>query len=565
MVSYQKRDMKKIISAVAIASLTLAACDNMGGFFKNESTHNAADSASSNINSIVTRDMSITPRNAYSDLFLDSTIMEQYIQRQKINDTLARDLRNFYNTRNYQYAWFTTQGVTEQGRNFWNLYDSNIDNTQYKADSVLDKRLDTLLIEDTLQIGANDTSFIQTELAITKEFIHYAKANGNADWRYMIPTKKINALELADSLSNKIDTAQLANNRPYMLMRGELKRYHEIAKTGGWQPINLGAKSIKKGASLPAIASLKKRLRLSGDYTANDTTTQFTDSLEVAIKSLQERYGFRPTGVITDTLVNALNVPIEQRIQQLLINMNRMAWMPVNQRNEVIEVNVPAYMLHVYENNAKAFDMEVVVGKQGTNTMMFTGTLDQVVFNPSWNIPQSIVESEILPAMQKDPNYLKKNNMEIVSNGTIPQIRQLPGQKNPLGKVKFLFPNSYEIYLHDSPAKDLFAIDKRAFSHGCIRLADAFKMAQYLLKDQSNWTPEKIQQAMNGNKEQIVKLQKPVPVIINYYTAWVDDNGRVNFRDDIYKHDMFTASRMFTNDNNTSTLSPSSDTTQKAG
>ena len=244
--------------------------------------------------------------------------------------------------------------------------------------------------------------------------------------------------------------------------------------------------------------------------------------------------------------------------------MNRMAWMPAQQRNQVIEVNVPAYMLRVYENNNKALEMEVIVGKQGTNTMIFTGNLDQIVFSPSWNIPQSIVESEILPAIQKDPNYLKKNNMEIVSNGSIPQIRQLPGEENPLGKVKFLFPNSYEIYFHDSPAKELFTKDKRAFSHGCIRLADATKMAQYLLKGQSEWTPEKIQQAMNSNKEQTVNLQKPVPVIINYYTAWVDDNGKINFRDDVYKHDMYTASSMFTNSYNTNPLNHSSDASRKA-
>ena len=559
-------DMKKIISAVAIVSITFTACDNMSGFFKNESAHNAADSTSANMASLVVRDVSITPANAYSDLFLDSTVMEQYIQQQQVPDTVARDLRNFYNTRNYQFAWFTTQGVTEQGRNFWNLYEATIDNKNYKLDTALNRRLDTLLAEDTLNVSAADSNFIRTEIALTKEFIHYAKTNGNTEWRYMVPIKKIDALQLADSISNNMDTARFAGNRPYMQMREQIRRYYQIAQQGGWQPITLETKRITKGASSPSITHLKKRLQLTGDYTANDTTSLFNDSLEVAIRSVQDRFGFQPTGIITDTLVNALNVPVEQRIQQLLVNINRMAWMPVKQYNHFIEVNVPAYMLQVYENNTKAFDMEVVVGKEGSSTMMFTDSLDQIVFNPNWNIPQSIVQSEILPAMQKDPNYLKKNNMEIIGNNdSIPQIRQLPGKGNPLGRIKFLFPNSYEIYFHDSPTKELFAKDKRAFSHGCIRLADATKMAQYLLKGQAGWTPEKIQQAMNSNKEQTVKLQKPVPVLINYYTAWVDDKGRVNFREDIYRHDMATAARMFTNGTTSSVNNTSNtfDTTRR--
>ncbi|HYH14373.1 MAG TPA: L,D-transpeptidase family protein [Flavisolibacter sp.] len=540
--------MKKFFCGVAVLSILISSCDNLSGFFKSESEHNAADSASNKMAAVVARDMSITPANAYSDLFLDSTTLEQYILQEKITDTLARDLRNFYNKRNYQYAWFVTQGMTEQGRSFWNLYDSKTDDVNYKADTTLDKRLDTLMTKDSLHIAATDSVFIKTELALTKEFIHYAKVNGQNNWQNLVPAKKIDAMQLADSLIKQNDTAQYATNRPYMKLREQLKRYHSIAQQGGWQPIALGAKVVKKGVSSPAISSIKKRLQLSGDYNSNDTTAQFNDSLEVAIKSVQERFGYKPTGIITDTLVNSLNIPVEQRIQQLLINMNRMAWMPAQNQDKIIEVNIPAFMLQALENNQKAFDMEVVVGKEGTNTMMFTGNLNQIVFSPSWNIPQSIVENEIMPAMKKDPNYLKKRNMEIVTqNGTIPQIRQLPGKENALGKVKFLFPNSYDIYFHDTPAKGLFEQENRAFSHGCIRLADATKMAQYLLRDQSEWTPEKIQQAMNSNKEQTVKLQKPVPVMINYYTAWVDDKGQVHFRNDIYKHDSVTAARMFTN------------------
>lgn len=180
--------------------------------------------------------------------------------------------------------------------------------------------------------------------------------------------------------------------------------------------------------------------------------------------------------------------------------------------------------------------------------MMFNGDLNQVVFNPHWNVPESIVREELMPKMKKDPNYLKSQNMEIVSQkDSIPVVRQLPGVKNSLGRVKFLFPNNYEIYLHDTPDKSLFAKKDRALSHGCIRVAQPEQLAAYLLRNQGDWTPERIQQAMNSGKEQTVQLNRPMPVAITYYTAWVDRNGQLHFRDDVYHHDDRTARMMFTN------------------
>jgi murein L,D-transpeptidase YcbB/YkuD len=220
-------------------------------------------------------------------------------------------------------------------------------------------------------------------------------------------------------------------------------------------------------------------------------------------------------------------------------------------------------MLNVYEGNSKAFEMKVVVGKQGTNTTMFTGDLNQIVFSPYWNIPASIVKNEIMPAIKNNPNYLQKNHMEIVKkNDSVPTIRQMPGKDNPLGKVKFLFPNSYDIFFHDTPAKGLFEKSKRAYSHGCIRLEDAKKLAAYLLKDDPSWTSEKIDQAMNSGKEQFVRVKRSVPVVITYFTAWVDENGQLNFRDDVYQHDAKTAERMFGTASLTQPI-PQNDSTKK--
>jgi murein L,D-transpeptidase YcbB/YkuD len=194
--------------------------------------------------------------------------------------------------------------------------------------------------------------------------------------------------------------------------------------------------------------------------------------------------------------------------------------------------------------------MPVVVGKEGHNTTMFSDDLTTIVFSPYWNVPTSIVKKEIMPAMQRNPNYLSKNHMEIVSNGGgIPVIRQVPGPHNSLGRVKFLFPNSFSIYFHDTPSKSLFERDKRAFSHGCIRLSDPVKMANYLLENAPEWTPQKIEDAMNSGKEKWVVLKHKVPVIITYYTAWVDENQLMNFRDDVYGNDAVFASKLFSTSN----------------
>lgn len=228
------------------------------------------------------------------------------------------------------------------------------------------------------------------------------------------------------------------------------------------------------------------------------------------------------------------------------MNMDRMRWVAHEPNGHLIVVNIPEFVMHVYEGKQKVFDIDVVVGKEGHNTMMFNGDLNQVVFSPYWNVPPSIVAKEILPAIEKNPNYLAKENMEITGNDDgLPVVRQKPGTKNALGKVKFLFPNSFNIYFHDTPAKSLFNKDQRAYSHGCIRLREPEKLANYVLRNQPEWTPEKISEAMNSGDEKYVKVKNPIPVVITYYTAWVDENGRLNFRGDIYGHDARLAEKMF--------------------
>ncbi len=533
-----------------VAVVAFSSCTQVAGWFGNntDSTQINADSSSY---AAYARDESITAANAYSDLFLDSNAVERFIQQQKLPDTTANVMRSFYKVRNYQYAWFSSEGPTEQARGLWSLYASEKDSASVN-DSLgnLSNRMDTLLQKDSVTVAKEDSSFIQTELALTQNFIHYASAHpqhiSRNDIFYMVPAKKVDAMTYADSILNKQkDTALYAGNKTYSQLKNQLASYYNIAKNGGWGTIPAGAQ-LKKGSKSPAVATLKKRLIATNDYSGTDTSAVYSDSLATAVKAFQERNGLKPTGVVNDSMVTMLNVPVEERIQQLLINMNRSLWLTPRTDSNRIEVNIPLQMLVVYSDSGRTMQMPVIVGKEGNNTVMFSSAINQVVFNPTWNIPESIVKNEIMPKMKADATYLKKNNIEIVSQkDSIPVLRQLPGKDNALGRVKFLFPNTHDIYLHDTPDKSLFAKKDRALSHGCIRVADATKLAQFLLKGQKDWNEKSVADAMNSNKEQTVTLEHPYPVTISYFTAFVDETGYMNFRNDLYGHDQETMKKMF--------------------
>lgn len=507
---------------------------------------------------ITKRDFSITPSNAYNNLFFDSAVLVKFFTDNKIENKIIRRMTSFYNARNYQLAWFTNDGLTEQARGFWNMHNYQ---TTYANDSALkDKSLQTKMDgftaeEDGFTVSPSDKNIINTELKLTQHFILYTLNNiedgfvKRKEMERFIPRKKEDALLLADSLLSKKhkDNKYYEDvNNTYKLLKEKLEKYYAIAKQGGWPQIMAASKQLKKGISSPEIVILKKRLQFTNDMAA-DTTPLFNETLEAGIKNFQIRFGYTPTGILTDGQIKDMNVPVVNRIQQLLINMGRMQWMINEPKGQMIVVNIPEFILHVKDGAKKVFDMNVVVGKEGHNTMMFTGNLNQVVFSPYWNLPESIVKKEILPAMERNPNYLASHHMEITGNeGGLPVIRQLPGDDNSLGKVKFLFPNSFNIYFHDTPAKSLFDKDKRAYSHGCIRLSDPEKMANYVLKDNTEWSPESINSAMNSQEEKYVKLKNPIPVLITYYTAWVDENNLLHFADDIYGHDKAVIEKMFT-------------------
>jgi len=501
-------------------------------------------------------DKSITPSNAFNNLFLDSNKIKDFLTNHEEYSGFEQQYQDFYKQRNYEYAWFDTSGIGEQAVNFVNLLNSTI--ADLNDSSLYNKKMMSLYNKFLTDSTAHeDKSPLQTELYLTGQFFKYvAKVYNGSDvdaeeLGWFIPRKKVDFTAMLDStIANKgrEEDRILPLNNQYKKLQAALTQYYSIKSKMLWDSIPVPAKGYKKGDSAVAIVQIKRRLQLLGDMPQGDTTGKFNDSLKTALKSFQTRMGLSSTGTINKATMQELNYPIEARIKQLLINLERDRWMPGETDSSYIMVNIPEYKLHVYEGGKQQFEMNVIVGKEGTGTVIFTGKLKYIVFSPYWNVPQSIVKKEIVPGMDRDPNYLAEHHMEITGqeNG-LPVVRQLPGDDNSLGHVKFLFPNSYDIYLHDTPQRDLFTATNRSFSHGCIRVQYPDTLAQYLLRDKPEWTQEKIDSCMHLQDEKWVTLDKPVRVFIGYFTAWVDNDGKLNFRKDIYGHDAKMAEKLFSN------------------
>jgi murein L,D-transpeptidase YcbB/YkuD len=243
-----------------------------------------------------------------------------------------------------------------------------------------------------------------------------------------------------------------------------------------------------------------------------------------------------------------MNVPVEARVRQIELNMERWRWLPRDLGDRHILVNIPEMRLDVIEHGAPALSMRVVVGKPDTQTPIFNDTMTYLVFAPTWNVPADIAQKETLPAVLADPNFLNRMNMEVVDAtgktvdpGSIDlaspekyRFRQRPGDSNALGLVKFMFPNQFNVYLHDTPADSLFARASRSFSHGCVRLEQPEKLAEYVLHDQPEWTADRIREAMHSGEEKIVKLKTGIPGYLGYWTARVSADHQVQFRKDVY-------------------------------
>lgn len=481
--------------------------------------------------------------NSEQELFFDTLQIELFIKAHPQLKEYASSIRKFYNGRHFAYAWYNKNGLIEQAGNL-------TDRVKNLKDEGINKDIPYRVALDSM-IYAKPTKKpdINLELMLTAQYFVFAKlawegmdASISKSAQWFLPRKKIAYDAYLDSMikapAKFAGTTVAPVYRQYDLLKNFLIKYRNLEQTDNWQPIVADKKSYKPGDSSDIIAKIKTRLFKLEDFKGDTTDIHYDEELLTAVKQFQQRNGMSPDGSIGPGTLTELNTSLKKRIRQLLVNMERSRWLPVQVDSSYLGVNIPEFKLHVYHSDSLLWSGNVVVGQSLHKTVIFSGDMKYVVFSPYWNVPTSIVRNEILPAMRRNRNYITQHQMEITGySGALPVVRQKPGPKNSLGLVKFLFPNSYDIYLHDTPAKSLFGESSRAFSHGCIRVENPTKLAEFLLKNNKGWDVTKIKTAMNAGKEQYVTLKKKVPVYIAYFTAFTDRNNLLNFRKDIYSRD----------------------------
>lgn len=505
-------------------------------------------------------------------------------------DTLqaVNDLYKFYSERGFRLAWIDPMRgplpvSTELLYAISQADFQGLDPKDYHLGAIESMIAKINAFSPHVKTKKNFETMADADLLMTDAYLLYAKhlMIGRINPETIDPEWRVNhgsihpAGILERALASGTITASLMELPPHQIGYGRLKlalaQYQAIAKSGGWPPVSAEKKLLKKGDSGHAVAGLRKRLMASGDLADPVPTGRigfmtFDSGLVRGVKAFQRRNGLKPDGIVGKNTLAALNAPIEDRIRQIKLNLERWRWLPRNQGNPHIEVNIADFRLHVIEDDHSVLDMRVVVGKPFAQTPVFSAWMTYLVFSPFWSVPQSIAKDELLPEIRKNPDYLKENNMELLKgwgknetvidpadvdwNAVTPEhfpfhIRQRPGGDNPLGKVKFMMPNPFEVYLHDTSAPNLFSHTTRTFSHGCMRIDKPLALAEYLLQGAPEWTPEAITAAMNRGVKQIVSLPRPVQVHVVYTTAWVDEKGRVQFRPDIYGRDERIAAVFF--------------------
>ncbi len=349
-----------------------------------------------------------------------------------------------------------------------------------------------------------------------------------------------------------------AKDPAYQQLQRALEAHQKLAKKqeGGWPSIPPGPK-IEPGEQGPRVAVLRARLMVtdSAKQLKSRQPDLYDEALVAAVKRFQERHGIDPDGTIGPSTLVALNVSLEQRTHQIERNLVRWGERPGLMEGRYVAVNIPDYTLSLMEGDKPQLTMRVVVGMRNWQTPIFHAQMTHIVFNPRWHVPTKIAVKEVIPDIKKDPNYLAKKGMRVLTNqdGKVQEVdpatidwedaaqwrqytfHQDSGAGNALGRVKFLFPNQYDVYLHDTPSKSFFQRSARALSHGCIRVQKPLDLAVAILGQEPNpWTEERIKAAINRGTEQFVKLTNTLPVYLYYQTAWVDAAGVMQFRNDIY-------------------------------
>jgi murein L,D-transpeptidase YcbB/YkuD len=508
---------------------------------------------------------------------VESQVRPEYVAQGTEGVRLWNTLKSFYAARGYQPAWigrhFARPQLDHLVKAIEKAEQSGLDPADYSLPEIVTRQAE--LSRDAGGIQRDPVRLVEMDIWLTYSFLRYAShlLNGRFDPNELgpnwsaTPSKKdlANLLEtsLAQNVVEQVPEHLAPRHSQYAALQRALARYREIAAAGTWASIP-ETKALKRGGQHPSLRIIRRNLALVEDLSGaddvlkqNDGNPAFDEVLEQAVRKFEARHGLKIDGVIDPEFILAMNVSPDERVRQIELNLERLRWLPESLGDNHLSINIPAFELAAMEEGKSVLTMRVIVGKSENPTPVFSDRLTHVVFSPYWNIPDTIAIKETIPAIQKDPEYLAKNQIDVI-RGSGPdaepldpatidwsvaatdksyKFRQRPGPDNSLGHVKFLFPNKFDVYLHDTPADSLFQRIERDFSHGCIRLEQPMELAQYVLRNQPEWTAEKIQTAMHAGEEKHVSLKEPLPVHIQYLTAWVDKNGSVQFRPDIYGHD----------------------------
>jgi murein L,D-transpeptidase YcbB/YkuD len=499
-------------------------------------TNNSCQNKKTNL--IGTRDDTLKKEKVIALKPFDSTLVVSFYDKYPELLPYKKQAIAIYQQQHYNYIWYDGNGIKENGAVIWNKI-NHLQDDGIKTPVPYEKVFKFKYVTKT------QTPDTDIEIALTSYYLLYVdkvfrgmditKSRGLG---WYLPRKKPTNLNYLDSLLVDAKSSKVNSLIPqYYKLRDLLKYYRKIEKKGGWNSISVKQKftPLKPGDTSSFIPEIRKRLFIEGDISNDSKSPIYDKELKFGVLNFKNRTGFKAKEVILYKHIAEMNISISERIKTIMVNMERCRWVSSELTNskEFIVINIPSFQLTFFKDKKPVLISNVVVGKMMNETVIFSGMMSNIVFCPYWNVPNSILRKEILPALQKNKNYLSLHQMEWHNGG----VRQKPGPKNSLGLIKFLFPNNNNIYLHDTPSKNLFQEESRASSHGCIRVEKPVELANIILKEDPNWNPKKTYEAMHTNKESWYALKTKIPVYIGYFTAWVDNKGKINFYKDIYQKD----------------------------
>lgn len=462
-------------------------------------------------------------------------------------------LRHFENKvlqlyrKNNSYIWFDQSGINEFAQVFY-MHLSRMNEEGLRVNIPYQSELNKIFQDNTKSSPESELLISSLYFFYTNKVYNGVTLKNSQQTGWNLPREKICYSTYLDTIVNDLNLKKEINYNyfnQYYALKKVLKKYIDIEKNGDWITIELNKKNLplQEGDSSIIVQQLRTRLFTEGLIEQNSSSPLFDKDILLGILKYEKTQHRDSGGKITPDLIESLNIPVANRIKTISVNMERCRWISpkINYAQEYIAVNIPSFKL-LYFRDAKPYLIsKVIVGKEFNKTAVFSGNMSYIAFSPYWNVPNSIYQKEILPKLKKNPQYLQEHNMQWYKGN----LRQKPGINNPLGLVKFIFPNSNNIYLHDTPSKSFFKKEKRAFSHGCIRVEKAHELALAIMEKDAHWSTEKVDAAMHKEKESVYILKNTIPVYIVYFTSWVDQDGNIAFYDDLYNRDNNLAKMLF--------------------